>query len=66
MATNINAAKRYKDIKIYHTNIDKLNTKTKFNFVRISHVVEHIDEPNIFFKRIYPLGPFFTSKPSFL
>lgn len=49
-------AKKIKNIIVSHTQFEKYRPKIKFDYVRASHVIEHLPDPNIFFKKIYEIS----------
>jgi len=49
-------ARKNPNIKVFHTSIEKLNTNIKYDFIRASHVIEHVDNPVVFLKKIKKLA----------
>ena len=50
--TAYKTARTIKSIKVSHTEIENYIPKIKFNYIRASHVIEHLEDPVIFFKKI--------------
>ncbi|HSV94375.1 MAG TPA: class I SAM-dependent methyltransferase [Spirochaetia bacterium] len=49
-------AKKIKNISVSHIQFEKYHPKVKFDFIRASHVIEHLSNPDTFFKRIYKIS----------
>ncbi|NMB83856.1 class I SAM-dependent methyltransferase [Candidatus Roizmanbacteria bacterium] len=46
---------KYKNIKVFNTSLEKLRTATKFDLIRVSHVIEHIKNYHVFVHKINEL-----------
>lgn len=55
---NNNACKeslKYENIKVFNSGLEDLKSEIKFDFLRLSHVVEHIIEYDLFFQKMYEI-----------
>lgn len=51
----VDISKRYNNIKVYHSTLENFKTRMRFDFVRASHVIEHIDDYDAFFKKMFKI-----------
>ncbi len=47
-----NEANKYKNISVFNSSIEDFNPRIKFNYIRASHVIEHLDDSDLFFRKI--------------
>ncbi len=48
-------ALKSKKIKVFNTSLENFNTDIKFDFIRVSHVIEHIVEYDLFLNKMYQI-----------
>ncbi len=47
--------KRYPNIRVFNTSLEKFTTPLRFDFVRASHVIEHVEDYERFLEKMYHL-----------